>query len=244
MVPVFELSLRQLTGKWRLAIILLVAAVPVAVVLAFRAAAGAEDRSANDLADAVRIFLDGMIIAAVLPIVTMTFATASFGNEVEDRTLGYLVLNPVSRWSIALGKMLATVTVAGPVLVVSGVAVALLGLDGDVRTAGAVGVGLLAGVVTYSAIFAWAGLVTGHALGFALVYVFLWEGLIASLLGGVRYLSVRAYTMTLMEGIGGSRLDAFSELSIELPAAIVGVVGVSAVFFWLTVRRLRRMDVP
>jgi hypothetical protein len=85
---------------------------------------------------------------------------------------------------------------------------------------------------------------TGHALGFALVYVFLWEGLLASLLGGIRYLSVRAYTLTLMEGIGGSRLDAFAELSIELPAAIAGVVGVSAVFFWLTVRRLRRMDVP
>ena len=44
MGPVFELSLRQLTGKWRLAIIVLVAAVPVAVVLAFRAAGGAEDR--------------------------------------------------------------------------------------------------------------------------------------------------------------------------------------------------------
>ena len=113
MGPVFDLSLRQLSGKWRLAIIMLVAAVPVAVVLAFRAAGGAEDRSANDLQDAAKVFLDGMLIAAVLPIVTMTFATASFGNEVEDRTLGYIVLNPVSRWSIVLGKMLAPVAVAG-----------------------------------------------------------------------------------------------------------------------------------
>ena len=47
-----------------------------------------------------------------------------------------------------------------------------------------------------------------------------------------------------MEKIGGSRLDTFAEFSIELPAAIVGAVGVSAVFFWLAVRRLRRMDVP
>ena len=47
-----------------------------------------------------------------------------------------------------------------------------------------------------------------------------------------------------MEGIGDSPLDAFAELSIELPAAIAGVVGVTVVFFWLTVRRLRRMDVP
>ncbi len=244
MGPIFQLSIRQLTGKWRLAIIVLVAAMPVAVVVALRAAGGTDDRSANDIQDAVRVFLDGMIVAAVLPIVTMTFATASFGNEVEDGTLRYLLLNPLRRWSIALGKMLAPVAIAAPVLIFSGVAVALVGMDGDIRTAAAVAAGLLAGVVGYSVIFGWLGLVTGHPLGFALVYVFLWEGLLSSFLGGIRYLSVRAYTLTIMEGIDGSRLDALSQLTIELPAAVVGVVAVSAAFFWLTVRRLRSMDVP
>ncbi len=243
MGPVFELTMRQLTGKWRLAIIILVAALPVIVVLAFRAAGGGDDRSASDIEDGIRVLLDGMIVAAVLPIVTMTFATASFGNEVEDGTLGYLLLNPMRRWSIVLGKMLAPVTVAGPVLIVSGVAVAVLGLDGDLRTAAAVAVGLLAGVVGYSVVFAWLGLVTGHPLGFALVYVFLWEGLLSSFLGGIRYLSVRAYTLTIMEGIDDGGLDALGELTIELAAAIAGVAAVSAVFFWLTVLRLRRMDV-
>lgn len=243
MGPVFALTMRQLTGKWRLAIIILVAAVPVVVVLAFRAAGGADDRSASDIEDGIRVLLDGMIVAAVLPIVTMTFATASFGNEVEDGTLGYLLLNPMRRWSIVLGKMLAPVTVAAPVLIVSGVAVALLGLDGDLRTAAAVAVGLLAGVVGYSVVFAWLGLATGHPLGFALVYVFLWEGLLSSFLGGIRYLSVRAYTLTIMEGIDEGGLDALGEQTIELPAAIAGVAAVSAVFFWLAVRRLRRMDV-
>ena len=244
MGPIFGLSVRQLSGKWRLAIIFLVAATPVAVVLAFRAAGAADDRSANDIQDAVRVFLDGMIVAAVLPIVVMTFATASFGNEVEDGTLGYLVLNPIPRWSIVLGKMLAPITIAGPVLIISGIAVALIGLDGDIRTAVAVGVGLFAGVVGYSVIFAWMGLATSHPLGFALVYVFLWEGLLSSFLGGIRYLSVRAYTLTLMEGIDDTGLDALGDLAIELPAAIAGVVVVSAAFFWLAVRRLRRMDVP
>ena len=127
MGPIFGLSMRQLSGKWRLAIILLVAATPVGVVLAIRASGGLDDGSASDLEDAVRVLLDGMIVAAVLPIVTMTFATASFGNEVEDGTLGYLILNPVSRWWIALGKVLAPVTIAGPVLAASGIAVALIG---------------------------------------------------------------------------------------------------------------------
>lgn len=243
MGPIFHLTMRQLTGKWRLAVIVLVAAMPVAVVVAFRAAGGDDDRSANDVQDAIRVMLDGMIVAAVLPIVTMTFATASFGNEVEDGTLGYLLLNPMRRWSIVLGKMLAPVAIAAPVLIVSGVAVTLIGLDGDLRTAAAVGAGLLAGVVGYCVIFAWLGLATGHPLGFALVYVFLWEGLLSSFLGGIRYLSVRAYTLTIMEGIDQRGLEALSENTIELPAALAGAAAVSAAFFWLAVRRLRRMDV-
>ena len=102
----------------------------------------------------------------------------------------------------------------------------------------------MAGVAAYSAIFTWLGLTTGHPLGFALVYVFIWEGVLSSLLSGTRYLSVRAYTMTLMEGIDTSRLHLFEEQAIEMRVAIGGVIVVTALFFWLTVRRLRNMDVP
>ena len=129
-------------------------------------------------------------------------------------------------------------------LILSGVVATLIGLGGDVRTAGAVAVGLLAGIVAYSAIFVWAGLMTSHAIGFALLYVFLWEGLLSTLLEGIRYLSVRAYATTLMVGIDESRLGVLKETSIEPTAAIVGVVAVSVVFFLMAVVRLRRMDVP
>ena len=241
MGPIFRLSLRQLLGKWRIVVIVLLAAAPVALVALIR---GFNPDMQGDDLDGVAVGVLGLLtVYAVLPIVTMTLATATFGNEVEDRTLNYLVLNPVSRWSIVLSKMLAPVAVAAAVLVVSGVLVAVFGLDGDVRTAAAVGVGLLAGVVAYSAIFVWLGLTTGHPLGFALVYVFIWEGLLSTILSGTRYLSVRSYTMTLMEAIDDSRLDEFQELTIETQAAVVGVVVVTALFFWLTVRRLRTMDV-
>ena len=241
MVVIFRLSLRQLLGKWRIAIILLLAAAPVAIVVAVRAFN--PDMQADDLDELAVGVLGLLMVYAVLPVVTMTLATASFGNEVEDRTLNYLVLNPVSRWAIVLAKMLAPAVVAGTVLVVSGVIVAVAGLDGDVRTAAAAGVGLFAGVVTYTAIFVWLGLTTGHPLGFALVYVFIWEGLLSTVLSGTRYLSVRAYTTTLMEAIDNSRLDEFGELAIETQAAIGGAIIVTVLFFWLTVRRLRTMDV-
>ena len=50
--------------------------------------------------------------------------------------------------------------------------------------------------------------------------------------------------MTLMEGIDTSRLQLFEEQTIEMQAAIGGVIVVTALFFWLTARRLRSMDVP
>jgi hypothetical protein len=143
-----------------------------------------------------------------------------------------------------LPKSLAVVLVGGPLLVASGVAATLIGLDRDVRAALAVGVALLIGVAAYSAIFTWAGLVTTRALGFALVYVFLWEGLLTSFLPGVRYLSVRWYTLAVMYGMDERGLEALGEEAIQFPAAIVGAIAVAAAFFWLTVRRLREMDVP
>ena len=241
MVPVFLLSMRQLLGKWRIAIIVLLAAAPVALVALIRAFNA--DLQGDDLDDLAAGILAVLMVTAVLPIVTMTLATASFGNEVEDRTLNYLVLNPVSRWSIVLAKMLAPVAIAGPVLALSGMLVAGVWLDGDGSTVAAAGVGILAGVAAYSAVFTWLGLTTSHPLGFALVYVFIWEGLLSTVLSGTRYLSVRAYTTTLMEAIDDSRLDQFEEVSIETQAAVVGVVVVIVLFFWLTVRRLRTMDV-
>ena len=241
MGPIFWLSLRQLLGKWRITIIVLLAAAPVAIAALVRALNA--DLQPDDLNDLAAGILAVLMVTAVLPIVTMTLATASFGNEVEDGTLNYLVLNPVSRWSIVLAKMLAPVVIAGPVLAVSGMLVAGIWLDGDGSTVAAAGVGILAGVAAYSAIFTWLGLTTGHPLGFALVYVFIWEGLLSTVLSGTRYLSVRAYTTTLMEAIDNSRLDQFEEVSIETQAAVVGVIVVMVLFFWLTVRRLRTMDV-
>lgn len=239
MGQVFRLSVRQLAGGKRSVLVALLAAVPVALAAII---GPAHDRASS--ADFARFLLDGIIIAVALPIATMVLATAAFGNEVEDRTLGYLVLKPISRWRIVLPKFLAAVSVAGPLLVVSGVVATVLGLESPLRPALAVGAALLAGVVAYSAIFTWAGLVTTRALGFALVYVFLWEGLLTSFLGNISYLSVRGYTLSLMYGLDRDGLAALGQRAIELPAAIGGVAAVTVVFVWLTERRLRQMDVP
>lgn len=240
MREILHLTLRQLTGTRRLLIVGLLTALPVGLVLLIRVVGG----ESGDDEDFVSGIFDGLLISGLLPIAVMTLATASFGNEVEDRTLSYIYLKPVSRWKIALSKLLAPVLIAAPLIVVSGVATTIIGMGPGVELPLAVGVSLLIGVVTYAAVFTWTGLMTTRALAFAIVYVFLWEALVSSLIGGVRYLSVRGYTLAIMYGLDREGLETLSERVIEFPAAIVGSALVSAVFFSLTVYRLKRMDVP
>ena len=237
MLALFELSLRQLVSRWRVLIILLLAAMPIGVSMIFRLA-----DTRLEIGDAGDAFYDGLLVGAILPIVTMAVATAALGNEVEDRTLSYLVLKPIARWQIVLPKYLASLLVVAPVMVASGVGATLLS-NTDVRAALAIGVALFAGVAAYAAIFNWLGLVSKSALAFSLVYVFLWEGLASSFLSGVRYLSVRAYSLGIMHGVDEESFEVFDGRVIEFPAAIGGAVLVTVVFLWLTVRRLRRMDV-
>ena len=251
MGPMLGLSFHQLASRRRLLVVVLLASLPVALA-AIISATLSEDESPNG--EFIDVLIDGLLVGAIMPLVTMVLATAAFGNEVEDRTLSYLVLKPVPRSLIVLPKLLASIIVVGPLLIASGVAATLLGasgvgapllvLDGDLQVAIALGVALFAGVVTYAAIFTWAGLFSTRALAFALIYVFLWEAIISTFLGGVRYLSVRGYTLSILHGMDKQSFEPLGERVIEFPAAIVGAVAVTVVFFWLTVNRLRRMDVP
>lgn len=236
--PVLQISLKQLSGGKRLAVVLLLAAIPVTITSII---VGVNGQVANDFPE---FMIDGMLVAAILPIIAMALATAAFGNEIEDKTLSYLVLKPISRLRIVIPKYAVPVLMAGPLLVVSGVVTSVVAFDADGRTATAVAVGIAVGVATYSSVFMWMGLMTTRALGFALFYVFLWEGVLATFLSGIRFLSIRSYTLSIMNGIEDDNLAALGDLSLRLPTAAVGAGIVTVLFFYLTVRRLQRMDVP
>jgi ABC-2 type transport system permease protein len=185
-----------------------------------------------------------MIIGTILPIITMALATTAFGNEMEDHTLSHLVLKPIARWRIVAAKLLAAIVICAPPLVICSIVATYLGMQGGFRELAAVTLALFLGVVAYAAVFTWAGLMTTRALGFALVYVLLWEGVLSTFLSGIRYLSIRAYILGILHGVDSNGFDVLSRRVIEFPAALVGVVVVALAFFWLTIRRLQRMDVP
>ena len=73
--------------------------------------------------------------------------------------------------------------------------------------------------------------------------MFVWEAALAAYLDGIRFLSIRRYTLALIDGLDGDRLA-----TIDNPlCAGAGAVGAGVVivgFTALAVRKLVRMDVP
>jgi ABC-2 type transport system permease protein len=235
---IFVLTARQLAGSRRVWLVLALVALPVLASVLFHV--GETTTTSARFADNVTTTL---ITSGILPLVMLLFATSAFGNELVDRTLGYLALKPLARWRIVLPKLAAAFVVGGVPVAASGfVAVALVD-GGGLRGALATGIGLLVGAAAYAAIFTWAGLASRHALLLGLVYVFVWEATLAAYLDGVRFLSIRRYTLGLIHGLDEARLARIED-PLSSGAAILAAALVVGAFTALTVRKLVRMDVP
>lgn len=237
MDSVYLLTLRQLSGRWRLGIMALLATLPVLfTVLVVRA------EMSPFVVEFETIVLSTMLAGSIGPLIVVAIASAAFANEVEDRTLANLTLAPIPRWQIVLPKFGAAVTVAGPVIAASAFVTGWLAFNHDVRATASVTLGAMAGVVMYASVFVWLGLVTRQAIGVGLAYIVLWEGFFSGFVSGVRFLSIRHYAIALMHGMDPRRF--VDDPHVGLVTAAVVAVGLSVLFLFLSTRRLRQMDVP
>lgn len=241
MMALFTLTLVQLTQRRRYIIVLLLSAVPIALAVIYWFS---NESTRPDLIDFHDLMTEQVLNSVVLPIAALLLATATLGDEVEDKTLGYLTLKPIPRWQIVVPKMAATVLSVGVPVVLSGIVMSLLISDGDIGTSLATGAGLAVGAAAYGVVFAWGGLATRQAIAFGLVYVFLWEVSISTLFSGLRFISIRQYTLGVIRGLDDGRLQDSGGVALDFAPALIGALVIVLLFGWLTERRLRLMDVP
>jgi len=237
MGSVYVLTLRQLTGRWRVLIMTVLAAMPV-----FVAALALRSRSAPSVAEFETIVFSTMLAGSIGPLIVLAIAAAAFANEIEDRTLANLVLAPIPRWQIVVPKLLAAITIAGPFIAVSAFVTSYIAFLGDVTAMVAVTTAALVGVALYASAFVWLGLVSTQAIGIGLLYIVLWEGFFSGFVSGVRLLSIRHYAIAVMHGLDPRRFAHLDHLGFGVVGAICIIV--FAGFLLLSIRRLRRMDVP
>ena len=251
MLTVFSLTLRQLTGSRRQAILWLFAASPLAMAILIRVL------SDDYTSVIVGQLFDLLLVAVVLPLVVAILATTALGDDVEDRTLSYILLRPIPRWQIVAAKYVSVVVLSAVPLLLMGAAMAgvafideaedLNDYENVIRPILGVVAGLALGVLAYSAAFMWLGLISGQALGLAIVYVFVWEGVAANIFSGIRYLSIRSYSLITMREAGGSTLYEISPVAgaeIGVAVALGGAAAIVIAFLALTLIQLKNMDVP
>ena len=239
MFPLYLITLKQLTGRLRLVVLGFLTVIPVLLAIPVSLSDGDPDYELID-----GLFVATLFGVAVVPLSLLTIASAALGNELEDRTLSNLVLSPLPRWKIIIPKLLATLSVGGPPVLISAAITTSIVYQGETLPVIATVVGVALMVLAYSSLFLLLGLVTSHALGFGLFYVFLWEFLFTGFVSGIRFLSIRAYMMGIVRGIDDERFQENADIIISLPVSLIVLIVISVLFTALAVRRLQRMDVP
>lgn len=229
-----RVTLRSLLGRRRTVLMFVLAALPVIVALLIRLGGGRPDAPE---------ILDTLVIRTVLPLVALIVGTAAMGSEIEDGTAVFLLTKPIARWRIALAKLLVaaglTAVLVVPPIVVTGL---LLGGVGGASLGTALGFALaaIAGGTAYAVAFTTLGIVTSRALVVGLGYTLLWEGVLAGLLEGTRFLSIRQATLGLAATLTSEDVGV-DPLAYPVSIGILAVVIAGG--FALAVVALRRFQV-
>jgi ABC-type transport system involved in multi-copper enzyme maturation permease subunit len=244
---VFDLSLEEMVWSRRTLLMGLLVWFPVVVAVLYRVglATHPEARlpSAADLyAVAVAVYW----VRNVLPLVALFFATALVADEVEGRTLTYLLTRPLTRASIFAGKFVAylatTLALALPAVVLA--FFVLLSARGWAAVGPSVGdllrdlgVAILT-LVGYGAFFALLGVLLKRPVIPGLLFLYGWE-LLANLPGYLPRLTLTAWLRSLIhhrpaeEGLAGlfqQVLPAGQSLAVLVVVSVVFVVAAAWIF--------------
>lgn len=188
----------------------------------------------------------GILTGTLLPLATLVIATAAFGDEIEDKSLQYIVLKPISRTRIVIEKFLAVLAVSIPIawgMIAVTWVVQCWGYLDDMRpmlwpmlAAAAVG------IFGFGALFMLISTLIQRALLIGIFYVFVWETALSRWLPGIRSISVRHYAQSAFVRL----YDERRRVDITGPSAETTIwitIGVLlALCLTLTIARLRSMN--
>jgi ABC-2 type transport system permease protein len=241
MQPIFTLTLRALARNRRSLVVVALLCVPVLLALVYVASEGKSESFV------IQLFVQ-LVLPILLPLTALIFATSALGGEVEDRTLAYLTLKPVSRMVVIVAKLLASALITTILVEISLAATYLIGAQGT-GTAQNFGAILLAGLVgclAYSSLFLLVGLWLprrGLLVGF--IYVLLWEGIASQLSTGLATFSVRRYVEgTLDANLGTAVLANSIPVNISGATSLIVLALVLIGGILVSTWKLQQMELP
>ena len=243
---VFDLSLEGMLISRRSAFMAALLGIPVALAILYRVLSSGDATPPLSGFDAYSFILTVFYVRNAVPFAALFYASALVGDEVEGRTITFLLTRPIPRAAILLGKFaayLATgIALSLPAIVVTFLLlVSAQGLDrvgplvGDLaRDLGVVALALLA----YGALFTLLGVVLRRPLIPGLMFLLLWE-MLANLPGYLPRFTVTAYLRSLipyrppLEGLSevfGQVLPTGLSLTVLSGIAVVGLAAAVGIF--------------
>ncbi len=248
MGPIFTLTLRALARNRRSLVVIALLCVPALLALVFVASEGT-GQGENFV---LNLFIQ-LVLPILLPLTALIFATSALGGEVEDRTLLYLTLKPVSRLTVIAAKLLAAALITTVLVEVALAATYLIGAQGTFNTTnlGAILLAGLVGSLAYSSLFLLVGLWLprrGLLVGF--IYVLVWEGVLSQLSTGLATFSVRRYVEGALDANLGTSIltslkaDGFTPVNISGATSLIVLAVVLVSGALVATWKLRQMELP
>jgi ABC-2 type transport system permease protein len=189
--------------------------------------------------------------SVLLPLTALIIGTSVLGAEVDDGSIIHLLATPVRRSSVVVTKFLVATGLTMLFAAVPELIAALIAGGGSApspagEAAGLVAVnsgplalglfvGALACSVIYNAVFVMVSVATTRAIAVGLLYVLVWEALLANFAGGVRLLSVSHYGLGIANGFAS---DTALEAGLSVLTSVVMGAVVTAAALALAVKLL------
>jgi ABC-type transport system involved in multi-copper enzyme maturation permease subunit len=202
---VFDLALEGMVWSRRSLLMAILLGLPIAFALLFRGVLVARLPPRISGFDLYGIVIAFYYVRNVLPLAALFYATALIADEVDGRTITYLLTRPVRRGAILFGKFAAylvtTACLTLPAVVITfflltttrgwtGVSARVGDLFNDL---GVIALTLLA----YGAFFTLMGVLLRRPVIPGLLFLFVWE-LVANLPGYMPRLTITAYLRSLI----------------------------------------------
>ncbi len=238
------LTIRQFLRSKSIFVVLGIGLLPS--LLAIIARVQPDELSVRELRDVFgNTLYRGMFVGTLLPLGTLILATSAIGDEIEDRTLQYLYLKPISRTRIVLEKALAVFIMLVPllwigILVMWGI-LAFGNMDALRDMLVPALVSSLVAIVGFGALFMLLSMMIQRALLVGIFYVFVWESALSRWLPGIRAISIRHYTESLFVRMVADRRIRLDQVSAETTIYLT-IALLAAISLALATLRLRSMS--
>jgi ABC-2 type transport system permease protein len=255
LASLFVLTLRQHLRGRRLFVLSLLFILPSVLALIVRLVPYPPPSAELEFA-----FISNLIPHALATLAALLYAAGVIQDEVEEQTLTYLLLRPLPRWALYLTKLLASILTTS---LLTGVFTTLAfvviywntpELWGDVLPGRALKTAALLALAqaAYCSVFAAISLFTRRSLIAGIVYIIVFEGLLANIEMVTRRLTVMYYFRVL--SLRWLDVPLGKEWSIDLDTApssldsVLTLLAACAVFMLIgalmMMRREFRMKTP